>query len=140
MAPGLGEATLDPAPKSPHQRPAHNTRAAAVGAAAGHREFFLGLPANPWRTRWVGYQIAASTVWSILQRAGIDPAPRRAQLAAIPAVQVRGMLATDFFCVDTLLQRLYVLFVVEHAPVASTSSESPPIPAAPGLLSRQVTC
>jgi hypothetical protein len=25
----------------------------------------------------LGYQIGASTVWSILQRAGIDPAPRR---------------------------------------------------------------
>jgi hypothetical protein len=66
----------------------------------------------------LGYQIAASTVWSILKQAGIDPAPRRdesswRQFLRVPA---RGILATDFFCVDTvLLHRLYVLFVVEHA-------------------------
>jgi transposase InsO family protein len=66
----------------------------------------------------LGYQIAASTVWSILKRAGIDPAPRRdgSSWRQFLRVQARGILATDFFCVDTLLlQRLYVLFVVEHA-------------------------
>jgi putative transposase len=63
----------------------------------------------------LGYQIAASTVWSILKRAGIDPAPRRDEPSwrHFLHVQARGILATDFFCVDTLLlQRLYVL---EHA-------------------------
>ncbi|MCA1822227.1 MAG: transposase, partial [Pseudonocardia sp.] len=66
----------------------------------------------------LGYQIGASTVWSILQRAGIDPAPRRdgPSWRQFLRVQARGILATDFFCVDTLLlHRLYVLFVVEHA-------------------------
>src|SRR5438270_2023324 len=66
----------------------------------------------------LGYQIGASTVWSILQRAGIDPAPRRdgPSWRQFLRVQARGILATDFFCVDTLLlQRLYVLFVVEQA-------------------------
>ncbi|MCA1702757.1 MAG: integrase, partial [Actinobacteria bacterium] len=64
------------------------------------------------------YQLAASTVWSILKRAGIDPAPRRdgSSWRHFLRVQARGVLATDFFCVDTLLlQRLYVLFVVEQA-------------------------
>jgi putative transposase len=66
----------------------------------------------------LGHQIAASTVWSILKQAGIDPAPRRdgPSWRQFLHLQVRGILATDFFCVDTLLlQRLYVLFVVEHA-------------------------
>ena len=66
----------------------------------------------------LGYQVAASTVWSILKRAGIDPAPRRdgPSWRQFLRVQARGILATDFVCVDTLLlQRLYVLFVVEHA-------------------------
>ena len=66
----------------------------------------------------LGYQIAASTVWSILKRAGIDPAPRRdgPSWRQFLRGQAQGILATDFFCVDTLLlQRLYVLFVVEHA-------------------------
>jgi len=66
----------------------------------------------------LGYRIAASTVWSILKQAGIDPAPRRdgPSWRQFLRGQAQGILATDFFCVDTLLlQRLYVLFVVEHA-------------------------
>src|SRR5437588_12969619 len=66
----------------------------------------------------LGYPIAPSTVWSILKRAGLHPAPRRAgpTWRQFLTAQAHGILATDFFCVDTLLlQRLYVLFVVEHA-------------------------
>jgi hypothetical protein len=66
----------------------------------------------------LGHQIAPSTVWSLLNRAGIDPAPPRSGLTwrQFLTAQAHGILATDFFCVDTvLLQRLYVLFVVEHA-------------------------
>jgi putative transposase len=60
----------------------------------------------------------ASTVWSILQWAGIDPASRRdgPSWRQFLRIHARGILATDLFCVDTLLlQRLYVLFGVEHA-------------------------
>ncbi len=66
----------------------------------------------------LGYHLAPSTVWLILKRAGIDPAPRRSgpTWRQFLATQAHGILATDFFYVDTLLfHRLYVLFVVEHA-------------------------
>ncbi len=57
-------------------------------------------------------------MWSILKRAGLDPAPGRAgpSWREFLRAQAHGILATDFFCVNTLLlHRLYVLFVVEHA-------------------------
>jgi hypothetical protein len=66
----------------------------------------------------LGYRVAASTVWKILNRAGIDPAPRRAgpTWKQFLTAQARTMLACDFFTVDTvLLKRIYVLFFVEIA-------------------------
>jgi putative transposase len=68
--------------------------------------------------RRLGYRIGASTVWAILQRAGVDPAPKRSALTwrQILRAQAKGVLAVDFFTVDTVfLKRLYVLFVVEVA-------------------------
>ena len=49
----------------------------------------------------LGYQTAASTVWSILKRAGIDPAPRRdgPSWQQFLRGQARGILATDFSAV-----------------------------------------
>jgi putative transposase len=66
----------------------------------------------------LGYKVAPSTVWLLLNAAGIDPAPRRAGLTwrQFLSAQAQGILACDFFHVDTvLLQRLYVLFVLELA-------------------------
>jgi hypothetical protein len=51
MAPGPGQATLDPTSPS-HRRPSHGARTAPVGPAAGRRELHLGLPAHPRRTCW----------------------------------------------------------------------------------------
>jgi len=67
--------------------------------------------------RW-GYQVGASTVWTILKRAGVGPAATRSALTRRPFLraQAEGVLAVDFFTVDTvLLRRLYVLFAVEVA-------------------------
>jgi transposase InsO family protein len=61
-------------------------------------------------------RIAASTVWSILRRAGIDPAPRRSSDSwrQFLRAQASGIVACDFFTVDTVLfRRLYVLVLIE---------------------------
>ena len=52
----------------------------------------------------LGYQVAASTVWKILHRAGVDPAPRRAgpTWTQFLTAQARGIVACDFFTVDTV--------------------------------------
>jgi transposase InsO family protein len=66
----------------------------------------------------LGYKIGASTVWSILQRAGVDPAPQRTAVSwrQFLRAQAKGVLAVDCFTVDTVfLKRLYVLFVIEVA-------------------------
>jgi hypothetical protein len=65
----------------------------------------------------LGARIAPSSVWSILKRHGIDPAPRQSgsRWAEFLRAQAKGLIACDFFSVDTvLLRRLYVVFFVEH--------------------------
>jgi putative transposase len=66
----------------------------------------------------LGIKTAASTVWEILQQAGIDPAPERASTtwADFLRSQADVLLACDFFETVTLTgARLYVLAVIEHA-------------------------
>jgi transposase InsO family protein len=66
----------------------------------------------------LGVGIAASTVWSILQKAGIDPAPRRSSETwrKFLRSQASGIVACDFFTVDTVLfRRLYALVFIELA-------------------------
>jgi putative transposase len=64
----------------------------------------------------LGIAVAPSTVWEILRREGIDPAPRRAGLSwkEFLRAQASGILACDFVTVDTVfLRRLFVLFFIE---------------------------
>jgi putative transposase len=66
----------------------------------------------------LGHQIGASTVWKILDAAGIDPSPRRSgpTWTEFLRIHAHGILACDLFHLDTLaLTRLYAFFVVEHA-------------------------
>ena len=66
----------------------------------------------------LGVKLAASTVWTILEQEGIEPAPKRMQAswAEFLRQQAASILECDFLTVDTLfLKRLYVLFFVELA-------------------------
>jgi hypothetical protein len=66
----------------------------------------------------LGIALAPSTIWAILRRHGIEPAPRRAELSwsQFLRAQASAIVACDFLTVDTVwLRRLYVLFFIELA-------------------------
>jgi len=66
--------------------------------------------------RELGIRVGATTIRTIMRRAGIPPAPRRAgpSWSEFLRAQARGILAVDFFTVETAwLRTLYVLFGIE---------------------------
>jgi putative transposase len=84
--------------------------------AAELRELVLRLAReNPaWGYRRIhgelsrlGYGAGASTVWTILRRAGVDPAPKQSAVSwrQFLRAQANGVLAVDFFTVDTVFLR-----------------------------------
>jgi transposase InsO family protein len=65
----------------------------------------------------LGHTVAASTVWTILKSAGLDPAPRRSgpTWRQFLSAQAHAIHAIDFAHVDTVfLRRLYILVMIEH--------------------------
>jgi transposase len=105
----------------PHRRPGRPPKPAEV------RELVMRLAReNPgWGYRRIqgelvglGVKLAASTVWTILKEAGIEPAPKRLEQswAQFLRQQAASILECDFFTVETLfLRRFYVLFFIELA-------------------------
>ena len=66
----------------------------------------------------LGIRVSASTIRSLLRRHGLGPAPRREgpTWSAFLKAQTRGILAFDFFTVESLfLRTFYVLFAIEIA-------------------------
>jgi YVTN family beta-propeller protein len=66
----------------------------------------------------LGIKLAASTVWTILKEAGIEPAPKRLEQnwSEFLRAQAASILECDFLTVDTLfLKRFYALFFIELA-------------------------
>jgi hypothetical protein len=114
-----------------HRWTYRSRRPGRPGVRAEVRELVLRLAReNPtWGCRRIqgelaglGYRIAPSTIWVILTRAGVGPAPRRAGptwtefLTAFLTAQAKGILCCDFLHVDTIgLTRIYVLFLMEVA-------------------------
>jgi hypothetical protein len=66
--------------------------------------------------RKLGIAVSATSLRAVLRRHRLPPAPRRASVTwrAFLRAQAVGILATDFFTVETvLLKTLYVLFAIE---------------------------
>ena len=62
----------------------------------------------------LGHRVGASTVWRILKRHGIDPAPHRSAVTWTQFLRSQAAVACDFATIDTAsLRRYYLLFFID---------------------------
>jgi putative transposase len=64
----------------------------------------------------LGYRVAPDTVWLILTKAGVEPAPRRSgpTWSQILSAQAMTIPACDFFTIDTVFLKADLCVVLEH--------------------------
>jgi putative transposase len=104
-------------PKRPGRPPTHRHIVRLVLRMATDNEHW-GYRRIAGELAGLGIAVAPSTVWEILKRHGIDPAPRRAgpDWAQFLRSQAEAILAQDLFTVDLLDgTKAYVLAAIEHA-------------------------
>ncbi|MGC8514415.1 MAG: integrase core domain-containing protein [Acidimicrobiales bacterium] len=95
-----------------------------------------GYPRIVGECKKLGITVSKGSVANVLRRHGLPPASRRTgpTWAEFLRAQAKGVLATDFFTVDTvLLRRYYVLFVIEverrvvHLLGVTANPDNPPV-------------
>ena len=104
----LSAAKARQATNRPHDR--------GAGAEAGQENSSWGYERIRGKLKNLGYRVSGATIRRILKRAGLGPAPGRAndRWRDFIRAHTAGTLACDFFSVDTVtLRRLYVFFVIE---------------------------
>ena len=104
-------------PKRPGRPPTHRHIVRLVLRMAADNEHW-GYRRIAGELAGLGIAVAPSTVWEILKRHGIHPAPRRAgpDWAQFLRSQAEAILALDLFTVNLLDgTKAYVLAAIEHA-------------------------
>ena len=103
LARPAGRPPLDLPATTPRPTTRRTTHPGA-GAADGPGESQLGYRRIQGELVGLGHQVAASTVWTILKGAGLDPAPRRSgpTWRQFLTAQAQAILAVDFAHVDTV--------------------------------------
>jgi putative transposase len=117
------------AAKSTHERPGRPCKHRQVTRLVLRmaRENAWGYRRITGELAGLGITVAASTVWGILRRHGIDPAPRRSgpTWAVFLRSQAEAIIACDFFTADLLDgTKAYAMAVIEHASRRHRSSHA----------------
>ena len=96
-------------------RPPLNDEIVELIARLGRENRRCGCVRIQGKLRGLGVRVSASSIRRVLRSHGLGPAPRGGPTwKEFLAAQANGILATDFFVVDTIgLNQLYVLFMIE---------------------------